>query len=141
MLKCLRWIAVKRPLWDSQSIHDFPVGPSVSPTVRLISVVKRSLLILAGVLLCSFWHLGGSHITHISAADISSQVMIWYLLFLLELKSSSWLYSSYMDGIEAFLYVVLGFGPTLAALEMSWRMGKKIGKRGEFPFTALERTM
>jgi hypothetical protein len=45
-----------------------------------------------------------------------------------------------MDVIEAFLYVVLGFGPTLAALEMSWRMGKKIGKRGEFPFKALERT-
>jgi hypothetical protein len=45
-----------------------------------------------------------------------------------------------MDGIEAFLYVVLGFGPMLAALEMSWRMGKKIGKRGEFPFKALERT-
>jgi hypothetical protein len=109
--------------------------------MRLISVIKRSLLILVEVLLCSFWHLGGSYITHISAADISSQVMIWYLLFLLELKSSSWLYSSYMDGIEAFLYVVLGFGPTLAALEMSWRMGKKIGKRGEFPFTALERTM
>jgi hypothetical protein len=46
-----------------------------------------------------------------------------------------------MDGIEAFLYVVLGFGPMLAALEMSWRMGKKIGKRGQFPFTALERKM
>ena len=109
--------------------------------MRLISVIKRSLLILVGVLLCSFWHLEGSYITHISAADISSQVMIWYLLFLLELKSSSWLYSSCMDGIEAFLYVVLGFGPTLAALEMSWRMGKKIGKRSEFPFTVLERTM
>jgi hypothetical protein len=44
-----------------------------------------------------------------------------------------------MDAIEAFLYVVLGFAPTLAALEMSWRMGKRIGKRGEFPFKKLER--
>ena len=95
-------------------------------------------LLCSSVFFLASW--GGSYITHISAADISNQVMIWYLLFLLELKSSSWLYSSYMDGIEAFLYAVLGFGPMLAALEMSWRMGKKIGKRGEFPFKALERT-
>lgn len=36
-----------------------------------------------------------------------------------------------MDAIEAILYVVLGFAPTLAALELAWKMGRKIGKRGE----------
>jgi hypothetical protein len=34
--------------------------------------------------------------------------------------------------IEAVLYIALGFAPTLAALEMSWRMGKRIGKRDEY---------
>jgi len=37
-----------------------------------------------------------------------------------------------MNPIEAILYVALGFAPTLAALEMSWRMGRVIGRRGEF---------
>lgn len=36
-----------------------------------------------------------------------------------------------MDAIEALAYVVLGFAPTLAALEIAWKMGKKIGRRGE----------
>lgn len=36
-----------------------------------------------------------------------------------------------MDAIEVLAYVVLGFAPTLAALEIAWKMGKKIGRRGE----------
>ena len=36
-----------------------------------------------------------------------------------------------MNIIEIILWIVLGFVPTLAFLEMSWRMGKVIGKRGE----------
>lgn len=36
-----------------------------------------------------------------------------------------------MDAIEAVLYVALGFAPTLAALELAWKMGEKIGKRGK----------
>jgi hypothetical protein len=37
-----------------------------------------------------------------------------------------------MSPIETILYVVIGFAPTIAGLEMSWRMGKVIGKRGDF---------
>lgn len=36
-----------------------------------------------------------------------------------------------MNGIEAIMYVALGFAPTLATLELAWKMGKKIGERGE----------
>ncbi len=36
-----------------------------------------------------------------------------------------------MDAIEAFAFVALGFIPTLVALELSWKMGKVIGKLGE----------
>jgi hypothetical protein len=36
-----------------------------------------------------------------------------------------------MDAIEAILYVAVGFAPTLAALELAWKMGTKTGKRGE----------
>lgn len=31
--------------------------------------------------------------------------------------------------LESVAWIVLGFAPTLAFLEMSWRMGKVIGKR------------
>ena len=44
-----------------------------------------------------------------------------------------------MSPIEPILFVALWFPPTLAALEMSWRMGKVIGKRGEFkPTTTIQ---
>lgn len=36
-----------------------------------------------------------------------------------------------MNAIDSLVLVALGFAPTLAALELSWRMGKMIGKRGE----------
>lgn len=36
-----------------------------------------------------------------------------------------------MDAFEAVMYVALGFAPTLAALELAWKMGEKIGGRGE----------
>lgn len=36
-----------------------------------------------------------------------------------------------MDAIEAILYVAIGFAPTLGALELAWKMGEKIGKRGK----------
>jgi hypothetical protein len=35
------------------------------------------------------------------------------------------------------IYIMLGFAPTLAALELSCRMDKMIGRRGEI-ITALE---
>lgn len=36
-----------------------------------------------------------------------------------------------MDAIEAIMYVALGFAPTLAALELAWKMGERIGERGK----------
>ena len=36
-----------------------------------------------------------------------------------------------VDLFHSFIMVVLGFGPTFVAMEMAWRMGKIIGKRGE----------
>jgi hypothetical protein len=36
-----------------------------------------------------------------------------------------------VDLFNSFIMVVLGFGPTFVAMEMAWRMGKIIGKRGE----------
>jgi hypothetical protein len=36
-----------------------------------------------------------------------------------------------VDLFNSFILVVLGFGPTFVAMEMAWRMGKIIGKRGE----------
>lgn len=37
---------------------------------------------------------------------------------------------------EAGIFVAVGFVPMLIALEMVYRMGKAIGKRGEFPSLA-----
>jgi hypothetical protein len=34
---------------------------------------------------------------------------------------------------EAAMFVAVGFVPTLIALEMIYRMGRAIGKRGEIP--------
>ena len=34
-----------------------------------------------------------------------------------------------MEILESFAWIALGFVPTLAFLEMSWKMGKMIGKR------------
>jgi hypothetical protein len=34
---------------------------------------------------------------------------------------------------EAAMFVAVGFVPTLIALEMVYRMGRAIGKRGEIP--------
>ena len=36
-----------------------------------------------------------------------------------------------MNIIEIIPWVVLGFIPTLVTMEVAWRMGKTIGKRGE----------
>jgi hypothetical protein len=36
-----------------------------------------------------------------------------------------------VDLFNSFILVALGFGPTFVAMEMAWRMGKMIGKRGE----------
>jgi len=36
-----------------------------------------------------------------------------------------------VDAIEAIMYVAIGFAPTLAALELAWKMGEKIGRRGK----------
>jgi ribosomal protein L1 len=38
-----------------------------------------------------------------------------------------------MNVIEIIPWVVLGFIPTLVTMEVAWRMGKMIGKRGEMP--------
>lgn len=35
-----------------------------------------------------------------------------------------------VDLFNSFIPVALGFGPTFVAMEMAWRMGKMIGKRG-----------
>jgi hypothetical protein len=34
-----------------------------------------------------------------------------------------------MEVLESIVWIALGFVPTLVFLEMSWRMGKMIGKR------------
>jgi hypothetical protein len=36
-----------------------------------------------------------------------------------------------VDLFNSFILVALGFGPIFVAMEMAWRMGKIIGKRGE----------
>ena len=36
-----------------------------------------------------------------------------------------------MTPVEYVMYVAAGFVPTFLALELAWRMGKHIGKRGE----------
>jgi hypothetical protein len=36
-----------------------------------------------------------------------------------------------MNIIEIIPWIVLGFMPTLVTMEVAWRMGKMIGKRGE----------
>ena len=36
-----------------------------------------------------------------------------------------------MNIIEIIPWIVLGFMPTLFTMEVAWRMGKMIGKRGE----------
>jgi hypothetical protein len=36
-----------------------------------------------------------------------------------------------MTPVESVAYVAAGFVPTLVALELAWRMGKHIGKRGD----------
>ncbi len=38
-----------------------------------------------------------------------------------------------MTPVESVAYVAAGFVPMLVALELAWRMGKHIGKRGEIP--------
>ncbi|MDQ3851968.1 MAG: hypothetical protein M3299_03950 [Thermoproteota archaeon] len=35
-----------------------------------------------------------------------------------------------VDLINSLILVALGFAPTLVAMEVAWRMGKIIGKRG-----------
>lgn len=35
-----------------------------------------------------------------------------------------------MNALESIAYVALGFLPTLGVMEMSWRMGRAIRKRG-----------
>jgi hypothetical protein len=37
---------------------------------------------------------------------------------------------------EAAIFVAIGFVPTLIALELVYRMGKAIGRRGEIPSLA-----
>ncbi len=37
----------------------------------------------------------------------------------------------YMNPVEATMLVAIGFIPTLIALELSYRMGRAIGRRGE----------
>lgn len=37
---------------------------------------------------------------------------------------------------EAAMFLVIGFVPTLIALELVYRMGRAIGKRGEIPSLA-----
>jgi hypothetical protein len=41
-----------------------------------------------------------------------------------------------MNPGEAAMFLAVGFVPTLVALEMVYRMGKAIGKRGEIPLPA-----
>jgi hypothetical protein len=41
-----------------------------------------------------------------------------------------------MNFVEAGMFVAVGFVPTLIALELVYRMGKAIGRRGEVPSLA-----
>jgi len=41
-----------------------------------------------------------------------------------------------MNPGEAAMFLAIGFVPTLMALEMVYRMGRAIGKRGEIPSLA-----
>lgn len=41
-----------------------------------------------------------------------------------------------MDLGEAGMFVAVGFVPTLIVLEMAYRMGRVIGRRGEAPLLA-----
>jgi hypothetical protein len=41
-----------------------------------------------------------------------------------------------MNFSEAVIFVAVGFVPTLIALELVYRMGRAIGKRGEIPSLA-----
>jgi hypothetical protein len=41
-----------------------------------------------------------------------------------------------MNPGEAAMFLAVGFVPTLIALEMVYRMGRAIGKRGEIPLPA-----
>ncbi|HEX2472470.1 MAG TPA: hypothetical protein VHJ59_06940 [Nitrososphaera sp.] len=41
-----------------------------------------------------------------------------------------------MNPGEAAMFLAVGFVPTLIALEMGYRMGRAIGKRGEIPLPA-----
>ncbi len=45
-----------------------------------------------------------------------------------------------MNIIEIIPWLVLGFAPTLITMEVAWRMGKIIGKRGEKMQSASKRT-
>jgi hypothetical protein len=36
---------------------------------------------------------------------------------------------NFMEMLESVAWIVLGFVPTLVFLEMSWRMGKVVGRR------------
>jgi hypothetical protein len=36
---------------------------------------------------------------------------------------------NFMEMLESVVWIVLGFVPTLVFLEMSWRMGKVVGRR------------
>ncbi|MBD0327956.1 MAG: hypothetical protein ICV68_16120 [Pyrinomonadaceae bacterium] len=42
-------------------------------------------------------------------------------------------YYKLMNISEAAMFLAIGFVPTLVALEMVYRMGRAIGKRGEIP--------
>jgi hypothetical protein len=42
-------------------------------------------------------------------------------------------YYQVMNPGEAAIFLAVGFVPTLVALEMVYRMGRAIGKRGEIP--------
>jgi hypothetical protein len=53
-----------------------------------------------------------------------------FILMVIRLNLSKG-YPLIVDLTESTAYIVLGFAPTFAALELSWRMGKVIGKRGE----------
>jgi hypothetical protein len=44
-----------------------------------------------------------------------------------------------MNFVEAGMFVAVGFVPTLIALELTYRMGKAIGRRGEIASLAQHR--
>jgi hypothetical protein len=43
--------------------------------------------------------------------------------------------------LESVAWIAIGFVPTLAFLEMSWRMGKRIGKRRMTTGKVLQQTI